>query len=123
MSDNGNSNPTVIRTSRGLTVEGSRLTIYQLMDHFKAGDPDELVLDWYQLTPAQLADIHQYINDHGEEVETEYREVLCRAAAEQRYWEDRNRERFEQIKNAPLTPEQAARRAKLEELRSRRNRS
>ncbi len=32
MSDNGHVNPTIVRTSRGLTVEGSRLTIYQLMD-------------------------------------------------------------------------------------------
>ena len=60
MSDNGHSNPTVVRTSRGLTVEGSRLTIYLLMDHFKAGDSDDLVREWYRLTPEQLENIALY---------------------------------------------------------------
>jgi len=117
-----NGNATVVRTSRGLTVGGSRLTIYSLIDHFKAGHSDELVREWYNLTPEQLADIHRYIDEHAEEVEVEYQEVLRTAEATRKYWEERNRERFEQIKNAPLTPEQAARRAKLEELRQRRSR-
>jgi uncharacterized protein (DUF433 family) len=116
-------NATVVRTSRGLTVGGTRLTIYSLIDHFKAGHSDELVREWYSLTPEQLADIHRYIDEHAEEVEAEYQEVLRSAEAERQYWEERNRERFEQIKNTPLTPEQAARRAKLEELRQRRSRS
>jgi uncharacterized protein (DUF433 family) len=123
MSDNGNTNATVVRTSRGLTVGGSRLTIYQLMDHFKEGDSDELVQQWYRLTPQQLADIHRYIAEHRDEVEAEYEHVLRSAEENRRYWEERNRERFEQIKDMPLTPEQAVRRAKLEELRSRRSRS
>jgi uncharacterized protein (DUF433 family) len=120
MSDNGNPNPTVVRTSRGLTVGGSRLTIYQLMDHFKAGDSDELVQDWYRLTPQQIADIHRYIEEHGEEVESEYQEVLRNADENRRYWEERNRPLLERIKNMPLTPEQAAKRAKLEELKAKR---
>ena len=123
MSDNGHSNPTVIRTSRGLTVGGSRLTIYLLMDHFKAGDSDELVQEWYRLTPEQLADIHRYIGEHQGEVESEYQEVLRRADENRRDWEERNRDVLERVKNAPLTPELAAKRAKLEELKSRRNRS
>ncbi|MEX2172759.1 MAG: DUF433 domain-containing protein [Pirellulaceae bacterium] len=61
MSDNGKLNPTVVRTTRGLTVGGTRLTIYSLIDHFKAGHSDELVREWYRLTPDQLADIHRYI--------------------------------------------------------------
>jgi uncharacterized protein (DUF433 family) len=123
MSDNGNSNPTVVRTTRGLTVGGSRLTIYSLIDHFKAGDSDELVLEWYRLTPEQLADIHRYIDEHDDEVEAEYQEVLRRAEENRRYWEERNRELFERIKNTPPTPEVAAKRAKLEELRRRRKRA
>src|SRR6188472_1590783 len=111
MSENGQSNPTVVRTSRGLTVGGSRLTIYQLMDHFKAGDSDELVQEWYRLTPEQVADIHQYIDEHSDETEAEYQHVLQRAEADRRYWEERNRDLFERMKNSPLTPDQAARRA------------
>jgi len=118
-----NGNATVVRTARGLTVGGTRLTIYSLIDHFKAGHSDELVREWYSLTPEQLADIHRYIDEHQEEVEAEYQEVLRLAERNRQYWEERNRERFEQLKNAPLTPEQAARRAKLDELRQRRGRA
>jgi uncharacterized protein (DUF433 family) len=123
VSDNGQSNPTVVRTSRGLTVGGSRLTIYSLIDHFKAGDSDEFVLEWYPITPEQLADVHRYIDEHRDEVEAEYLHVLQHSEQDRKYWEERNREVFERIKNSPLTPEQAARRAKLEELRQRRKRS
>jgi uncharacterized protein (DUF433 family) len=123
MSDNGTANPTVVRTGRGLTVGGTRLTIYSLIDHFKAGHSDELILEWYPVTREQLADVHRYIDEHRDEVEAEYQEVLRQADENRRYWEERNRERFERIKNTPPTPEQAARRAKLEELRRRRGRS
>jgi hypothetical protein len=117
MSDNGNSNKTVVRTSRGLTVEGSRLTIYQLMDHFKEGRSDELVQEWYQLTPQQLADIHRYIDEHRDEVEAEYEEVLRYAEENRRYWEDRNRARFEEIERLPKTPQQQAIRQRIAELK------
>jgi uncharacterized protein (DUF433 family) len=120
MSTNGTPNPTVIRTSRGLTVGGTRLTIYSLIDHFKAGDPDDVVLQWYPITAQQLADVHQYIDEHQEEVEAEYQHVVRRAEEIRKYWEERNRDVFERIKNTPPTPEVAAKRALLEELRRKR---
>jgi uncharacterized protein (DUF433 family) len=123
MSDNGKSNPTVVRMSRGLTVGGSRLTIYQLMDHFKAGDSDELVQDWYRLTPEQLADIHRYIAEHQDEVEAEYQEVLRHAEEDRRYWEERNRARLEEIERLPKTPQQQAIRAKIDALKQKLDRS
>ena len=115
-----NPNPTVVRTERGLTVGGTRLTIYSLIDWFKASHSDEFVVQSYRITPEQLADVHRYIEEHPDEGEAEYQEVLRQAAEYQRYWEERNKPLFERIKNTPPTPEQAARRAKLEELRSRR---
>jgi uncharacterized protein (DUF433 family) len=121
MSHNGN--PTVVRTSRGLTVSGTRLTIYLLMDSIKAGRSDEFIVQSYPVTREQLADVHCYINEHRGEVEAEYQEVLRNAEENRRYWEERNRARFEQLKNMPLTPEQEARRQKLEELKQRRARS
>ncbi len=113
--------PSVIRTERGLTVGGSRLTLYLLEDHFKAGWPKELVQEWFRLTEREISDVVGYIAAHREEFESEYQQVLAQAEASRQYWEERNRERFEQIKNAPLTPEQAVRRAKLEELKQRRS--
>ena len=118
MSHNGNPNPTVVRTSRGLTVGGTRLTIYLLMDSFKAGRSDELVLQSYPLTREQLADVHRYIDEHREEVEAEYEQVLRNAAEHRRYWEERNREQFEEIERLPKTPQQLAIRQRIAELRA-----
>jgi len=123
MSDNGNPNPTVVRTSRGLTVGGTRLTIYSLIDHFKAGDSDDFVLEWYPITPEQLADVHRYIGEHRDEVEAEYQEVLRKADEDRRYWEERNRERFAEIEQLPKTPQQQAIRDKIAELKQKLDRS
>ena len=87
------------------------------MDHFKAGHPDDLVQDWYQLTPQQLTEIHRYIDEHRDEVEAEYQNVLRLADENRRYWEARNKERFEQIERLPKSPMQQAIRAKIEELK------
>jgi hypothetical protein len=114
--------PSVIRTERGLTVGGTRLTLYFLEDHFRAGWPKEMVQQWFNLTDREIADVTGYLAAHRDEFDAEYREVLTKVDSNRKYWEERNRERFERIKNAPLTPEQAARRAKLEELKRRRSR-
>jgi uncharacterized protein (DUF433 family) len=123
MPESDHFNPTVVRTSRGLTVGGTRLTIYQLMDHFKAGHSDELVQDWYRLTPEQVADIHRYIDEHRHEVEAEYQEVLRNAEEDRRYWEERNRERFAEIERLPKTPQQQAIRNNIAELKQKLDRS
>jgi hypothetical protein len=112
--------PSVVRTERGLTVGGTRLTLYLLEDHFRAGWPNELVQEWFRLTDQEIADVVGYIAAHRSEFDAEYEQVLRQAEATRNYWEERNRERFEQIKNAPLTPEQVAWRARLDELRQRR---
>ena len=74
------------------------------------------------LTPEQLADIHRYIDEHQDEVEAEYQEVLRLAEADRRYWEERNRERFEQIARQSLTPQQQAVRDRIDALRQRTSR-
>ena len=68
--------PTVIRTGRGLTVAGTRITLYAIMDYVKAGWPSHLIRDWLQLTDRQIEDVMAYIDTHREEVEAEYQLVL-----------------------------------------------
>jgi uncharacterized protein (DUF433 family) len=123
MSTNGNPNPTVIRTSRGLTVGGTRLTIYLLMDSIKAGRSDEMILQSYPITREQLADVHRYIDEHPDEVEAEYQDVLRGAAEHRRYWEKRNREKFSEIERSPKTPQQEAIRQRIAELQAKQQRS
>ncbi len=103
-----NLRPTVVRTERGLTVGGSRLTIYQLMDHLKAGQSPAEVRDLHRMTIKQMEDVLQYIEDNREQVEAEYQQVLELAEENRRYWEEYNRERFERIRKEgpkPRNPE------------------
>lgn len=84
---------TVVRTSRGLSIAGTRITLYDVMDYLRAEWPAKLIQDWLNLTDQQIADVMAYIAEHRDEVEAEYQHVLQRAEEIQQYWEDRNRER------------------------------
>lgn len=85
-------NPTVVRTERGLTVKGTRLTLYDIMDSVVAGYPRDLILSFYpSLTEEELDDILNYIETNREEFEAEYQQVLKRAKEVEAHWEERNR--------------------------------
>ncbi|MDQ3005782.1 MAG: hypothetical protein M3R47_10420 [Chloroflexota bacterium] len=88
-------NHTVIRTARGLTVKGSRLTIYSIMDAIRENNSLKNARDLYELTDDEMLDILDYIHLHKEEVEKEYREVLKSADENRKYWEEKNREQLE----------------------------
>src|SRR5215510_5836738 len=105
--------PTVVRTSRGLSIAGTRITLYSIMDYVTAGWPAKLIGDRLNLMDQQITDALAYIAEHRLEVETEYQQVLKDAEENRRYWEERNRERFAQIAALPPKPEHAAIRAKL----------
>jgi uncharacterized protein (DUF433 family) len=96
--------PTVIRTSRGLSIAGTRITLYDIMDYLTANWPTELVRDWFNLTDQQMADVMDYIETHRSEVEAEYQLVLQQAEETRRYWERRNQEHFAQIAAALRAP-------------------
>jgi hypothetical protein len=87
-------NRTVVRTERGLTVNGTRLTLYSLMDGMKENNSLKNVRDIYQLTDEEMLDVLDYIHLHRAEVEAEYQEVVRSAEAERQHWEERNREHF-----------------------------
>ncbi len=97
MAELTNLQPTVIRNSRGLSINGTRITLYSIMDYVKAGWPPRLIQYRLNLTELQITDVMQYIETHRDEVELEYQIVLQKAAENRRYWEERNRERFAKI--------------------------
>src|SRR5690242_18092221 len=111
--------PTVTRTERGLSIAGTRITLYDVMDYVTAGWPAKLIRDRLDLTDEQVGDALEYINAHRAEVEAEYQQVLQSAEEARRYWEERNRERLAEITAAPPKPAQEELRAKLEEWKSR----
>ena len=88
---------TVVRTDRGLSIAGTRMTLYQIMDYLKAEWPPKLIQQWLDLTDRQIADVMEYITMHRQQVEEEYQLVIQEAEAERQYWETVNQERFRQI--------------------------
>ena len=91
----------IIRTERGMTIVGTRVTLYDIIDHLKAGWTPKLIRNWLPLTEEQLDAALSYIDAHCNEVEAEYQIVLQIAQENQHYWEERNRERLAYIAKLP----------------------
>ena len=104
MTSEQNQQASIIRTERGLTIAGTRITIYDVMDHLKAGWIPKLIKNWLPLTAEQLDAAVSYIESHPSEVEAEYQKVLEIAEKNRKYWEERNRDRFSYIAKLPPQP-------------------
>ena len=75
-----NSQSAIIRTERGLMIEGTRITLSDVMDFLKAQYPPKLIRDVFNLTDNQVSAALAYIKRHQTEVEAEYQEILSIAA-------------------------------------------
>ena len=109
-----NTHLTVVRTSRGLSIAGTRITLYAILDYLHAEWPPKLIQAWFSLTDTQMEDVLAYIAAHHDEVEREYQQVVQQAEEIRHYWEERNGDRLAQRTPPPLAPDQAALRAKLQ---------
>lgn len=105
---------TIVRTERGLSISGSRITLYNIMDYLKADWPPKLIQQWLDLTEQQITEAMAYINTHQDEVEAEYQLVLQQAEESRKYWEDYNKERFARIAALPPKPGREAVHAKIQ---------
>jgi uncharacterized protein (DUF433 family) len=112
--------PEIIRTERGLTIAGTRISLYDVIDLLKVDYPPKLIRDTFNLTDRQIQVALSYIKANQSQVEAEYQEVLQTRQEIRQYWEERNRERFERIARTPHKPEQRAFWTKLEEQRAKR---
>lgn len=111
--------PQIIRTEQGLTIAGTRITLYDVMDYFTAGYPAKLIREKLCLTEAQIDAALSYLDAHQTEVEAEYQQVLQIAADDRQYWEERNREHFVRLATTPPKPGQETIRAKLQAWKDR----
>lgn len=109
----------IVRTERGLTIAGTRTTLYSVMDYLLKGEPSSVISERLNLSDRQVADALEYIQAHRAEVEAEYQRVLEEAEEVRQYWEERNRERLTQIAALPPRPGQEAIRAKLRASKAR----
>ena len=94
----------IIRTERGLTISGTRITLYDVMDYVTAQYPPKFIRSLFNLTDAQINAALAYIQLNRAEVEAEYQVVLKEAAELQKYYEEQNRELIARIAKMPPPP-------------------
>ncbi|MGK7892269.1 MAG: DUF433 domain-containing protein, partial [Xenococcus sp. (in: cyanobacteria)] len=68
--------PAIIHTERGLAITGTRVTLYQIMDYIHANYPRHLIRHQFYITDEQFKVAMSYIDNHYEDVEREYQNVL-----------------------------------------------
>lgn len=121
MTPTSNKQTLIIRTERGLTITGTRTSLYDVIDLLKAQYPPKLIRNKFNLTDEQINAALSYIETNKTQVEAEYQEVLQNREEIRQYWEERNRGHFARIAAMPHKPGQEALWAKLEEQKARRN--
>jgi uncharacterized protein (DUF433 family) len=92
MTPTNNQHSSIIRTERGLTISGTRITLYDVMDYVTAQYPPKFIQGLFELTEEQINTALIYIETNTVEVEEEYQQVLKETEELQRYYEEQNRE-------------------------------
>jgi len=99
-----NGQTAIIRTERGLTISGTRITLYDVMDYVTAQYPPKFIQGLFELTEEQINTTLAYIEAHRTEVEAEYQQVLKEAEELRQYYEEQNRERAARSAAQPPKP-------------------
>ncbi|MFS8119661.1 MAG: DUF433 domain-containing protein, partial [Microcoleus sp.] len=74
-----NEQTAIIRTERGLSIAGTRITIYDIMDYVTAQYPPKFIRGLFDLTEEQINAALAYIEANRATVEAEYQMVLKEA--------------------------------------------
>jgi uncharacterized protein (DUF433 family) len=109
----------VRRRDRGLSVAGTRITLYMLMDYIKEGYPTKFIKGFFKLTDEQMTDVMDYIETHKTDFEAEYQLVLQTDEELKQYYEVQNQQLRAQIAAMPPKPGQEKIRAKLQACKQR----
>ena len=76
----------IIDRGRGPELAGTRVTVYRVMDHVRAGDPPSQIADELDLSEEQVRAALEYINSHRDDVEAQYEAILKRAGQPNPAW-------------------------------------
>ena len=98
-----NEQTAIIRTERGLSIAGTRITLYDIMDYVTAQYPPKFIRGLFDLTEEQINAALAYIEANRDTVETEYQMVL-KEAEELRLYEEKNRDLIARIAAQPPKP-------------------
>ncbi len=89
-----NTKVTIIRTERGLTISGTRITLYDVMDYVKSQYPAKFIQSLFELTDEQINAALSYIEINRDAVEAEYAQVVRETEELQVYYANQNRDRL-----------------------------
>ena len=104
MTSHSNGQAAIVRTERGLTISGTRITLYDVMDYLSAQYPIPFIRDLFDLSEKQISTALAYIEANRTEVEAEYQKVLQDTEELRLYYEEQNRERVSRIATLPPPP-------------------
>ena len=70
----------IIDRGRGPEIEGTRITVYDILDYYKQGWHHTAIAAWLRLSSAEVLAAIEYIERHKEEVLANYQKILDRCA-------------------------------------------
>ncbi len=70
----------IINRGRGPEIEGTRITVYDIMDYYRQGWHHTTIGATLRLSSAQVLAAIEYIEQHKEEVLANYQKILERCA-------------------------------------------
>ncbi|MEM9542455.1 MAG: DUF433 domain-containing protein [Cyanobacteria bacterium P01_E01_bin.42] len=105
----------IIPTERGLTIAGTRISLYEILDLLAANYTPLLIRDRLNLTDEQIHAALSYIEKHRDRLNAGYQKVLQTRQEIRQYWQERNRDHFSLIAETPQKSGQEALWAKLAE--------
>jgi uncharacterized protein (DUF433 family) len=76
----------IIDRGRGPELEGTRITVYCIMDYVRAGDPPARISEELGLSEEQVLSAIEYIRVHRDDVEPEYEAILKRVGQPNPDW-------------------------------------
>jgi uncharacterized protein (DUF433 family) len=72
--------PSIIDRGRGPEIEGTRITVYDIMDYYKQDWHHTQIANWLDLSSEEVLTAIRYIEEHKEEVLANYQKILDRCA-------------------------------------------
>jgi uncharacterized protein (DUF433 family) len=70
----------IIDRGRGPEIAGTRITVYDVLDYYKAGRHRDMIADTLELSSQQVEVAIRYIEEHHDEVTEGYNRILARHA-------------------------------------------
>jgi uncharacterized protein (DUF433 family) len=70
----------IVKVGRTPRIAGTRITVFDVLDYYKTGEPRDMIADTLELSSEQVEVAIRYIEEHRDEVMAVYEEILARDA-------------------------------------------